>query len=446
MALDPRKKQIGTRVVEGKGSATTPTPGTSYPAQPRQPAGDPLPQDQSIADTIHSVWRTVSHKEPVFHYMTGAKPGQEGMTTRVAGPGEFRTQDPNIAKAHIANLNDIIAGDDFHRLPPEQQQQIVNARSDAQRQFSEYNQQVRQNLPGYGKPNFPQIDIPSVVKRTGSYLDAAQHVLDTATDGYNSISDALALNDISGGKFNQIRNANKAAWNAYKSAEWGSPKLAEANQAIEETNRQMDDMLNNDIGGAVSQKELSGFNNAYSQGQKLLYIGNAIDKAFSGNPSNAARSWEYRGFNGQALMNNMNGLERKFGRDTLQRIMGRDNLETMYQVAELNRTGVQRARFGAAIKPIAHFLSIHATPMAVGGYVGQHVGVGWEAGAAAGLAASFGSKRVMDAVLSNPRIAQNLIFAVESGSRSENYAPLIGAMIIDAETESKHQQEEEAQQ
>jgi len=77
-------------------------------------------------------------------------------------------------------------------------------------------------------------------------------------------------------------------------------------------------------------------------------------------------------------------------------------------------------------------------PIAAGGYLGHLAGIPWEAGAAAGWAASAASKRVMDAVLTNPKVAQNLIFAMESGARPEHYAPMIAGMI----QEAQHAQEE----
>ena len=435
-ATEPRKRQIGTQYVAGKGSGTAPKTEAYAGAGGFQysPGEEALPP---VSDA--EPFGAKGHKEPVFQYLSGAKPGGEAPGTEVlGGGGTLRTQDPNIAKAHVANLNNLIDSPDFENMPPEQQAQIREARADAQQQLGRYHQEVRQNLPGYGKPNFPQIDIPKAIQRVGSYTDAANHLEGVATEGYNNIADSLGLNDISGGKFNTIRNANKAAWARYTGAT-SAEELHNAGLTVDETNRQMQDLLQDDIGGSVSDKELSGFNDAYGQAQKLKYVANAVDKAFSGNPSTSARSFEYRGFNGQTLMSNLNGLERKFGRSGLARVVGEDNLNTLYQVAELNRTNEARAKFGAAVAPVAKFLSMHATPAAIGAVVGARTGVGWEAGAAAGLAASYSQKRVMDAILTNPKVAQNLIFAIKSGARPENYGPLIGAMIQQNETENSNQ-------
>jgi hypothetical protein len=387
-------------------------------------------------------------------YMTSAAegtPAAESFETR--GQGTMKTQDPNVARAHIANLNEIIDHPDFENLPPEQQAQIHAARADAQRQMAEYHRQMEALHPRAGRANLPQINVAETVKKIGSYTEASNYLESVATEGYNSIADALALNDISGGKFNAIRNANKDAWNAFKGAS-GTEAMATAERAVDETNRQMMSLLKNDIGGAVTPQELQGFNDAYGMAQKLKYVAHAVDGAFSGNPSASARSWEYRGFNGSKLMDNLDRLQRKFGgnRAALERVVGKENLDTLYQVAELNRTNAARARFGVAVKPVIDWLTkaggafSHLAPIVVGGEIGRATGAGWGWGAAAGEGAALATKRVMNMVLSNPKVAQNLIFAIDSGARPENYAPFIGAMIQRIESERMQEQTEEDKQ
>ena len=420
------------------------------PAASRVPeGGTPGPQNKAELGSTASTIPDRMQKR-VQAYTPAVSDGTEPQADVASGGGTLHTQDPNVAKAHIGNLNRVIESDDFQHMPEGQQRQLLEARADAQRQIREYHDQVRQNLPGYGKPNFPQISIPQTVKKVGSYTEAAQHLEGIATDGYNNIADALALNDISGGKFAAIRNANKEAWNAYKGAS-SVEAMTQAEQSIDETNRQMQSLLRDDIGGAVTPKELDGFNDAYGNAQKLKYVAHAVDSAFSGNASTAARSWEYRGFDGNRLMANLSRLQQKFGRGSLERVVGRDNLNTLFQVAELNRTGAARARFGAAVKPIADWMNkagaafSHLAPMAIGAEAGRAVGLSGWTGAAAGEAVALASKRVMDAVLSNPKIAQNLLFAIDSGANPEHYAPLIGTMIQRMETARSRQEQQQQQ-
>jgi len=304
------------------------------------------------------------------------------------------------------------------------------------KQLGEYHQRVTANLPNAGKPNFAQINIPETVKRVGSYTDAANQLEKVATDGYEH------FNDITGGKFNAIRQANKDAWAAYKGASGLDAQEAAQNE-IDRTDQQMQQLMK-DINGAVSPKELSGFNDAYRNAQRMHAVAAAVDGSFTGNASTSARSWEYRGFDGNRLMSNLSRLQQKMGRGPLERVVGRDNLNTLFQVAELNRTNAARARFGVAIKPVVQsLLSLHVGPIAAGGFLGHMTGIGYEAGAAAGWATAAATKRVMNAVLTNPQVAKNLIFAIDSGAKAEHYGPMLATMIQQQETEASKQRQAE---
>ena len=199
-----------------------------------------------------------------------------------------------------------------------------------------------------------------------------------------------------------------------------------------------------DIHGAVSPKELSGFNDAYRNAQRMRAVATAVDGSFTGNASSSARSWEYRGFDGNRLMSNLSRLQQRMGRGPLERVVGKDNLDTLFRVAELNRTQTARARFGVAVKPIVQsLLSLHVGPIAAGGFLGHLTGIGYEAGAVAGWGTAAATKKVMDAVLTNPKIAQNLIFAIDSGANPAHYGPMLASMIQQQETENSRQKQAE---
>jgi hypothetical protein len=440
----PIETRAGSGVVP---AAETPRDNiTDLPANP--PAGSESARNvEELGSTAATVPARMMRDQP---YMTSVAPGAEGETVAMEGGGNVRTQDPNVVRQHISNLNDVIDHEDFDTLPPEQQQQILQARTEAQQQMRQYHDYMKQQTPNYGRAHFPPIDIPKAVSTIGSYTDAANYLENIATDGYNNISDALALNDISGGKFKAIMNANKEAWEAYRGAA-SEEGLNAAERAIDETNRQMTDLLDNDIGGAVSPKELQGFHDAYRQAQTLKYVAQAVDSSFTGNASSAARSWEYRGFNGRQLMANLSRLEQKMGRQTLERAIGADNLNTLYQVAELNRTISDRAKFGAAVKPIIGWLhqvgfTTHFGPIGVGGLAAHVAGVPWEVGAVGGLTMAAVSRKVMSAILTNPNVAHNLLFAIESGARPQYYGPFIGAMIQRMETDKSDLTQTEPQE
>jgi hypothetical protein len=71
-------------------------------------------------------------------------------------------------------------------------------------------------------------------------------------------------------------------------------------------------------------------------------------------------------------------------------------------------------------------------------------GVPWEVGYLGAAAADQAMRRTMSAVLTNPKVAQNLIYAIESGARPAIYGPYVGALIQQNETERSRQQQADA--
>ena len=143
-------------------------------------------------------------------------------------------------------------------------------------------------------------------------------------------------------------------------------------------------------------------------------------------------------------MSNLSRLQQRMGRGPLERVVGKDNLDTLFRVAELNRTGAARAKFGVAIKPVVNgLMSLHVGPIAAGVFLGHMAGMPYEVGGPAGWATAAATKRVMDAVLTNPKVAQNLIFAIDSGANPEHYGPMLATMIQQQETETSRQRQAE---
>jgi hypothetical protein len=101
----------------------------------------------------------------------------------------------------------------------------------------------------------------------------------------------------------------------------------------------------------------------------------------------------------------------------------RKNLQA---IAAATKTEPERAVFGAAVKNVGRF-----SGALVGGKAGYEAG-GWEGAAIGSAAGGLGGEAVMRTIIANPKIAQNLLFAIQSGARPDRYGPLIGAMIQQA--------------
>ena len=372
---------------------------------------------------------------PVPAEARNAKPTPQ----QAAGQETIRGSAQDTLRGHLEELNESRAVAPGRSMPPDAGETTEYFRT-GQGPNATW---AERRVPA--KPNFEPVDVPRTIRQVGSHSDAADTLEDLAVEGYNRVGDA------SGGKFSAIRQANKNAWRQLTQATTPEQR-ATAEAAVDHSNEEMSELLRNAQG--VSPKELSGIDEAYKNAQRLRYVGNAIDQAFTGNTgSQARRAFEYVGFDGSRLMNSLRRLETKFGRAPLDRLLGRGNLDTLFQVAELNRGPAARGRFGAnGIKPVADWLrehpgliSHHLAPMALGAAAGRFVGMSGYEGALAGELAANTGRRVVSAVLTNPRIAQHLIFAIQSGAKPENFAPLIGTMIQKYEAAQARERQQQQQ-
>lgn len=73
------------------------------------------------------------------------------------------------------------------------------------------------------------------------------------------------------------------------------------------------------------------------------------------------------------------------------------------------------------------------------------MGVPWYIGGSLGGAAAEGTiqsgRAVYNAIATNPQIAQHVLFAINSGAKSENYVPFIAGLIQQNAQEKANQQQ-----
>jgi hypothetical protein len=286
-----------------------------------------------------------------------------------------------------------------------------------------------------------EINVPKVVEKVGSFSDARDQLDQAAEQGYN------ALNAATDGQFSKLRQAGKDAWQSWRNAITPEQQKA-AKDALDQNEQKISTMFDG-LKGKFDPKTLDSFNQTFKNARVLDQVSAAVDGSFAGNPSASARSWEQRGFDGNQLMRSLSRLERQVGRSKLEQVIGGDNLDTLYQVAELNRTNAQRAKFGAAVEPVKQALfqlGRHAGWGTAGAAAAHAMGASPEAGAFAGVAAGEVSKKVMNAILTRPQIARSLIFALDSGARPENYGPYVATLIEKAERANQEDDEQNGNQ
>lgn len=362
-------------------------------------------------------------------------PNDQGSVSRTGG-GQIVTEDAATAKAHIGALNDAIDSPDFSSRTPEEQQQLLGQRADMQRQMSEYHAHQAQSQPSIyaNRSTFAPIDVSKTVARVGSFGDAA----DALEDGAKQVYDRL--DDLTGGRFSELRAENKSAWNAVAN---GGGDAAQARLA--DTQQQLDTMFSGKdphVGDSVSQTDLALGNEAWKKAQVLRDVHSKIESSFDTSIGTSDRANAYRGFNGNRLRGALKQLTMKYGERPLGRVIGGDQLDNLTRLADITRTQADRAKFGAGVNHIAQWMTrnegkVAGAVGAAGGYVGHFVGgvEGAGVGAAAAEAAYVAGRRVMRAIATDPRVGKNLTFAIQAGARPQNYAPLIGAMVREKDQE-----------
>lgn len=364
------------------------------------------------------------------------------------GAGELRTSDPAVARAHLRATGEALASPDFAKLPPEQQAAIRQANESTASQLDDFWQQQKTKA-GMDQPGLAQINIPEAVKNIGSHTEAADAYLQHLEQGYDELADRGALSGESTQTYNSLKNAYKEAEDGVRGAA-GTQALAKAENAAEEAHQNMMKFLDR-VG--ITPKETSGIEQGYRNYIKIRDVAKAVDSSFNLNPYLSNNSRLYRGFNGDRLQQNLSDLVDKYGAPEMQRIMGRDGLETLSQVAEMNSSRAGAQEFGQATNAIAKFMSkagmipARIAGGAVGAASAHMLGVPWYVTMPAGAVAAEGSaaatRAVYNAITTNPRIAQNVIFALKSGARPQNYVPLIAGLIQQDNTERARQKQSE---
>jgi len=233
----------------------------------------------------------------------------------------------------------------------------------------------------------------------------------------------------------EVAAAQKAS---YKSVEGADAlyknKLAEMDDLIESTK------------GKVTPETVQALKSSWRQTYQLRDFGNIWDRNLNGVPGSSNVSAEQRGINGKGLMRGLQQAVRNYGRPSIEQSLGPGRLENLENIARMNQTNPQRAAFNKGVWEVMRHLEQGAI---LGGAAGGAAGH-WEAGAAAGTGIAGGMEAyttVMNALKANPKIAQNFMFALESGATAKRYGPFIAEMIQKNQTDaSRERQAEEAPQ
>ena len=268
-----------------------------------------------------------------------------------------------------------------------------------------------------GKVEIPKLNVEDAINKTGDYTGARANL----ADQLNAVNDHLET--ATGGKFLALRDevsaAQRAAWKG------GAEEAAAYKSKI----RELDDLLSQSkLPPELNQAVRGGWRQYYVLGD----VAKSFDKALDGIPGESAVSQAQRGINGGKLMRSLQNTVIVHGRAAVENALGgAERLKALEMIANANKTNASRTAFNKALWVVGQ-----ALPAGLGAKMGWALTGNW-VGAAAGAEAGRETARmgmtqvakVLQAVKTNPRIAQNLIFAIESGARPQNYGPMIATMV-----------------
>lgn len=281
----------------------------------------------------------------------------------------------------------------------------------------------------------PKIDVDAALNRTGDFTRARQEL----ADGLNSVQ--AHMDEVTGGQYTKLRNEVSAAQQrAYR----GGPD--EEGDYIEKIN-ELDDLISK-TGGDIKPEMKDALRAGWRRYYLLGDITRKLDASLDGLPGDTKVSYEQRGINGKVLLKGLRSmiLNPKIGRaGVAEALGGEERLKALEAIGNATSTNAGRSALNKAMRVVAYNI-----PRVAGQYAGWKLTGHWLGAVTGGEVASAGvnaskeaTARVMRAAMSNPQIANHLLFAVDSGARPENYGPLIGSMI--QKWESQHSYEEQRQ-
>lgn len=432
-----RKRQIGT-AVEARSN-----PETFNRRAALEPYGITMEgEGQPIADTAtperepgtegETNSRNV-RKVPRYQSLTGIKPDANPETVTIGGGGTLKTTDPEVAKQHISTLNEAINSPEFADMDPEQQQQLIAARQDAQRQMSAYHNSIMEQYTGHNVPNFAPIDIRAAVQRTNSFPEAVDRINEAHQEIYNR------LDDITGGDFKALQNAQSTAWNDYVNAE-GTQAKDTTGRALALANQNIENMFHG-LRGAVSPSELAGANQAYKNGLMTQKVSSIVERSLEGTWRDSDRA-----MNGRVLLNGLKQLydsegSGTTGRAAVQRVIGDDTLNNLENVAKANITEEGRAKFNHMIRRVV--AGAAGTIGITGAGHLAHAPIGYAMGT--GAMTYYGTEMLLNKMASDPKVGNFFLHAAQNMNQvlPKAMIPILQSIVSDSHSKDQDWQQQQ---
>lgn len=267
-------------------------------------------------------------------------------------------------------------------------------------------------------------------------------VLSTIHD-FNGAKDRLAqvaapmydaIDQVTGGKFRDLNAQVAAAQKAVYKSVAGTPERAAAEKLADSRQAEMTALIDS-TSGTVNPEIVTAAKNAFRQSYLLDDFATMWDRNLDGVPGNSKASSAQRGVNGKGLLRDLTSTVNRKGRPYVESVLGVGRLDNLEDIANANNTAAKKVAFGQAVRNVSRNLAHGAIAGSVAGEIAGNRAAGAAVGT--GLVAASYIPDVLRAIAADPRIGQQLTFAIKSGARPENYGPLIANMIQAAQQKSQ---------
>jgi hypothetical protein len=222
-----------------------------------------------------------------------------------------------------------------------------------------------------------------------------------------------------GGRFRTLNSEIGAA----RAAAQGGDAAAQAAYAAKV--KEMDGLLDS-TKGKVTPELVAATKASFRQSYILKDVGDATYKALDRLPGDAAEPKSPQTFNGNKFAKGLQKVTAQYGYEAVDRAMGPGRLKNLEAIADATSTTAKRQAFNFGVERVAEWL-----PAYLGYKAGEHIAgpIGGIGGAAAAEGAAYAAQRVMNAVLTDPRVGESLIYAVQYGASPQKYGPHLAQII-----------------
>jgi hypothetical protein len=265
----------------------------------------------------------------------------------------------------------------------------------------------------------PKVDTENLINSIQDFTGAGDRLTELNNRAYEYLDQA------SSGRF---RPLNEAIKNAQQSVYNGVPG---AGKAYAQKLAEMGTLLQRirATPGGLSPEDLSAIKASWRQSFILKDLGRTLDGSLNGLPGDTKVSNVQRGVDGNKLMSGLRRAINVHGRQTVEQAMGPGRLQNLENIARATATNAGRAKLNNAMREVGKHL-----PAYLGYKLGEHFGgfAGGLAGAASGEVAARMTRRVLDAVRTNPAIGEQLLYAIDYGVPPSSYGPHLARAIVDS--------------